>query len=114
MEVGYPNYSSVCALTYTSQDISLDPMSLFRPPIIRSAGAALDRSLFTKRILIAAARVLDIKNVSKYRNQLEKSKDLLKLDRLANVRPDPDTRFASKGGKCLLLNPVVKPGGMYE
>jgi tRNA (guanine37-N1)-methyltransferase len=86
-------------------------MSVFRPPIVRSAGAALDRSLFTKRIPIAAARVLDVKNVSKYRAQLEKSKDLLKLDRLANVRPDPDASLASKGGKCLLLKPEVKPGG---
>jgi tRNA (guanine37-N1)-methyltransferase len=87
-------------------------MSIFRPPIVRSAGAALDRSLFTKRIPIAAARVLDIKNISKYRAQLEKSKDLLKLDRLANVRPDPDSKLASNGGKCLLLNPEVKPGSM--
>lgn len=98
-------------LTYPLQDSSLDPMSLFRPPIVRSAGAALDRSLFTKKIPVAAARVLDIKNISKYRAQLDKSKDLLKLDRLTNVRPDPDANLASRGGKCLLLKPEVKPGG---
>jgi tRNA (guanine37-N1)-methyltransferase len=87
-------------------------MSLFRPPIVRSVGAALDRSLFTKKIPIAAARVRDVKNISKYRSELERSKDILKLDRVANVRPDPDASLASKGGKCLLLKPEVKPGGM--
>lgn len=87
-------------------------MSLFRPPIVRSAGAKLDRSLFTKQIPIAAARILDNKNISKYRTQLEKAQDLLKLDRLGSVRSDPDASLASRGGKCLLLKPEVKPGGM--
>jgi len=96
------------------QDDSSDPMSLFRPPIIRSAGAILDRSLFTKRVPIAAARVLDVKNISRFRAQLEKSKDALRLERLINVRPDPDPALASKGGKCLLLKPEVKPEGIYN
>lgn len=85
-------------------------MSIFRPPIVRGASAALDRSLFTKKIPIAAARVLDLKNTSRYRAQLEKSKDLLKLERLTNVRPDPDQGLAKKGGKCLLLRAEVKSG----
>jgi tRNA (guanine37-N1)-methyltransferase len=88
-------------------------MSLFRPPIVRSAGAVLDRSLFTKKISLTAARVLDVKNISKYRAQLERSRELLKLDRLVNVRPDPDPILAAKGGKCLLLKPEVKPEGIY-
>jgi hypothetical protein len=71
----------------------------------------LDRSLFTKKIPIAAARILDNKNISKYRTQLETAKDILKLDRLGTVRSDPDESLASKGGKCLLLKPEVKPGG---
>jgi tRNA (guanine37-N1)-methyltransferase len=88
-------------------------MSLFRPPIVRSAGAALDRSLFTKKFPIAAARVLDNKNISKYRTQLEMSKDILKLDRLGAVWSDPDANRASKGGRCLLLKPEVKTTSMY-
>ena len=88
-------------------------MSLFRPPIVRSAGAALDRSLFTKKFPLAAARVLDNKNISKYRGQLEKAKDILKLERLGSVRSDPDESLASKGGRCLLLKPEVQRGGTY-
>jgi tRNA (guanine37-N1)-methyltransferase len=71
----------------------------------------LDRALFSKTIPIAAARVTDRKQISKCRSQLGKSKELLHLERLAVVRDDPDPILASKGGKCLLLKPKVKPDG---
>ncbi|KAL2066463.1 hypothetical protein VTL71DRAFT_2534 [Oculimacula yallundae] len=88
---------------------SLETMSLFRPPIVRSASAALDRALFSKTIPIAAARVASLKNLSKFRQVLDKSKELMQLERIQNVRPDPDPVLAGKGGKCLLLKPEVKP-----
>lgn len=84
-------------------------MSLFRPPIVRSAGAILDRSLFSKTVPIAAARVFNNKNLSNLRKQLERSKDILILERCKNVCSDPDSAFAVKGGKCILLKPEIKP-----
>ncbi|RFU34301.1 hypothetical protein B7463_g2005, partial [Scytalidium lignicola] len=88
---------------------SSDPMSLFRPPIVRSASAVLDRSLFSRTIPIAAARVENIKNISRFRGQLDKTKELLRLERHSNIRSDPDPALAAKGGKCLLLMPQVRP-----
>lgn len=87
-------------------------MSLFRPPIVRSATAALDRSLFSKTIPISAARIANPRNIAKTRTLLQKTQELLALERLINVRPDPDASLAAKGGKCLLLKPEVKAGGM--
>ncbi|TVY38369.1 tRNA (guanine(37)-N1)-methyltransferase [Lachnellula subtilissima] len=84
-------------------------MSLFRPPIVRSATAALDRSLFSKTFPIAAARVLNPKNIPRIQIQLNKSHEVLNLERRKPVEIDPDPALASKGGKCLLLNPDVKP-----
>jgi tRNA (guanine37-N1)-methyltransferase len=88
-------------------------MALFRPPVHRSASAVLDRSLFTRRIPIAAARVTDKKLISKCRQKLEKSKDLLRLERLTSVRQDPDSTLAAQGGKCLLLKAEVKADGVF-
>ena len=93
---------------------SSDAMSLFRPPIVRSASAALDRALFSKTIPVAAARVSNLKNLSKFRQQLDKSKELMQLERVMNVRPDPDPLLAEKGGKCLLLKPEIKPEGIFD
>ncbi|KAF4636532.1 hypothetical protein G7Y89_g1556 [Cudoniella acicularis] len=88
---------------------SFDAMSLFRPPLVRSASATLNRALFSKTIPVAAARIQSVKNISKFRAQLQKTKELLILERLLIVRPDPDPTLAAKGGKCLLLKPHVKP-----
>ncbi|CAD6443429.1 b6d52a30-d5b0-40bd-9ac4-54a4088d854b [Sclerotinia trifoliorum] len=87
---------------------SNDQMSLFRPPVVRSAAGVLDRALFSKTIPISAARLLNNKIISKCRSQLTKSKEILVEDRIAPIRSDPDPEFAAKGGKCLLLNPRVK------
>jgi tRNA (guanine37-N1)-methyltransferase len=86
-------------------------MSLFRPPIVRSAGALLDRALFSKTIPTAAARVTNLKDIHRYRTQFEKSEDILKLERLVNVRADPDQAVAAQGVKCILLKPGIKPEG---
>ncbi|KAG9231609.1 guanine-N(1)--methyltransferas-like protein [Amylocarpus encephaloides] len=84
-------------------------MSLLRPPIVRSATATLNRALFSKTIPISAARISNVKQIGRIRSELEKSREVLRLERLGNVRVDPDPSFASKGGKCLLLKPEVKP-----
>ncbi|RKF55341.1 tRNA -methyltransferase [Erysiphe neolycopersici] len=85
-------------------------MSLFRPPMMRSAAnSILDRSLFSRVFAAAAARVLDSKDISRYRNELSKTREILKLDRFPNIRPDPDPEVAAQGGKCVVLNPQVKP-----
>ncbi|PQE07037.1 putative MET-10 protein [Rutstroemia sp. NJR-2017a BBW] len=90
-----------------------DKMSIFRPPIVRSAASGiLDRSLFSKTIPLSAARIANNKNITKCRSQMQKSKELLLLERISNVRPDPDPQLAEKGGKCLLLKPEVKHDGM--
>lgn len=88
-------------------------MSLIRPPIVRSATGVLDRSLFAKTIPLAAARIFSNKNITKLRTKLEASKDILTLERLKTVRSDPDAELASKGTKCILLNPKVRSDGMY-
>ncbi|KAL3306755.1 tRNA (guanine(37)-N1)-methyltransferase [Colletotrichum asianum] len=80
-----------------------DEMISFRVPLA-SAATSLDRSLFSKTVKLAAATVKDNRNISKYRKQLEKSKELLDLDRLDSCRSDP----VNIGLKCLLLRPGVK------
>lgn len=85
---------------------------LLRPPVVRSATGILDRALFSKTVPIAAARIFSNKDITKVRTQLEQSKDVLVLERIKTVRPDPDAALASKGSKCLLLNPEVKSEGM--
>lgn len=87
-------------------------MSIFRPSIVRTAGTVLDRSLFNKTVPIAAARVLDAKNIAKYVRTLQNSRDTIGLERLKHTVLDPDPTFAKKGGKCILLNPEVKPQGL--
>lgn len=86
-------------------------MSIFRPPILRSASTLLDRSLFSKTFPIAAARIFNNTTISKFRTSLTQSQEILVLERFANVRSDPDISLASKGGKCILLDPKVKSEG---
>ncbi|KAI9824206.1 MAG: tRNA(m(1)G37)methyltransferase [Thelocarpon impressellum] len=67
---------------------------------------ALDRAFFAKVVPISAARVTNNKNISRFRTELERSRDVLRLERLQNVRPDPE--LADEGKKCLLLQPEIK------
>lgn len=90
-------------------DNVMSELAMFTPP--RVIGAALDRALFSKRIPLAAGRVLSLKNISKIRSSLEKNKDLLRIERIGSVRRDPDPTLAERGGKCLLLSPTVKIDG---
>lgn len=86
-------------------------MSIFRPPIVRSATAALNRSLFSKTVGLAAAAVRDPKLISHYRKTLQAGKELLNADRISPVRPHPDKALADQGRKCLLLKTGVKAEG---
>ena len=85
---------------------------MFRPPVNR-AMRVLDRSFFKKRIPLAAARVLDNTKISKCRKELERSKELLRLERIAVVRPDPEEGPRASGRKCLLLQATVIPNGAF-
>ncbi|RKF53487.1 tRNA -methyltransferase [Golovinomyces cichoracearum] len=84
-------------------------MSVFRPPLVRSATTVFDRSLFSKAVPVAAARIKDPKDIGRFRSELCKTREILKLERFLNVRPDPDPEVAAKGGKCVILDPQVKP-----
>jgi tRNA (guanine37-N1)-methyltransferase len=86
-------------------------MAFFTPPVHRSAAAVLDRALFSKTIPIAAARVTQNRDIARCRTAFEKSRDLLRLERLTSVRSDPDPAIASKGGRCLLLRPDIQHNG---
>nr|POF12909.1 trna (guanine(37)-n1)-methyltransferase [Quercus suber] len=79
---------------------------MFRPPL-QLGMKMLDRSKFVRILPINAARVFDNKNISRIRGELEKSKDVLSLERLMNVHLDPDVERAKAGKKCILLRPGV-------
>ena len=80
---------------------------MFRPPIARSM-RALDRAFFKRTVPLKAARIFDNKTISRVRSELERSKDALFKDRVANIVSDPDPDRAQHGKKCLILRPEVK------
>ncbi|OAQ91617.1 Met-10 [Purpureocillium lilacinum] len=84
-------------------------MNLFRAPAAARAAKTLDRALFSRTLPTAAASVRDNRLLSKYRKQLEKSRELLMLDRFDSIAADPDRELVSQGRKCLILKPDVKP-----
>ena len=82
-----------------------------RPPINR-AMRVLDRTYFKKAIPLAAARVFKNQHISQCRQELEKSKDMLRLERgVTSIRPDPVAEYADVGKKCVLLQEHIKPNG---
>jgi tRNA (guanine37-N1)-methyltransferase len=83
---------------------------MFRPPVNR-AMRVLDRSFFHKKIPLSAARVMDNKTISKCRNDLSRSKDVLILERFQTVRPDPTESDPKTAKKCILLRPQIDDKG---
>lgn len=81
---------------------------LFRPPILRPFTGTLDKSLFSKSIPLAAVFINNNKNISRFRNDLRKSNEILDVERISPVAPHPDATLAAQGKKCLLLDPSVK------
>ena len=81
-------------------------VDMFRPPINR-AMRVLDRSYFQKKVPLAAAKVLQKKQIAKCRAEL--MDDLLKLERVSIVRDDA----VEKGHKALLLKPEIEPDSTF-
>jgi tRNA (guanine37-N1)-methyltransferase len=84
---------------------------MFRPPVNR-AMRVLDRSFFYKKIPLSAAKVFENTKISQIRGELTKSKDILFLDRYANVKLD-DSEPVELKKRCVLLKPEIKYDGMY-
>ncbi|KAK7969509.1 hypothetical protein PG988_008582 [Apiospora saccharicola] len=88
---------------------SKEEMNIFRPSVARAVAGVLDRSLFAKTVPLAAAIISENKLISRYRRDLERSKEILSAERISAIAPHPDQTLASQGKKCLLLNPAVQP-----
>ncbi|KAM5356216.1 hypothetical protein ACJ41O_002862 [Fusarium nematophilum] len=86
----------------------LREMNVFRAPAARAA-KTLDRSLFAKTLNAAAASIKENRLLSKYRKELEKTHEVLFMERFNPILPDPDATLASQGKKCIVLTPNVKP-----
>lgn len=102
-------------------------MSIFRPPVLRTAAltaaASLNKALFTSTYEIAAAQVHDVRLISKYQKALNSSKELLRVERVASVADVPEAAATTNSAadaaaapakpgprkKCLLLRPGVVP-----
>ena len=84
-------------------------MSLFRAPAAARAAKTLDRSLFSQTWATAVAAVRDNRLLSQYRKSLEKTRELLYIDKLNPIITDPDPIRAAEGKKCLILRPEVNP-----
>jgi tRNA (guanine37-N1)-methyltransferase len=83
---------------------------MFAPPVNR-AMKVLDRGFFQKTVPTTAARIFNVKDISRCRKELEKSRDALLLNRIQPIRPDPCEERAQKGGKCILLRPDIVRNG---
>ena len=83
-------------------------MNIFRAPAARAI-KTLDRSLFASTLKASAASIAENKLLSKYRKALEKSDEMLFLDKFSPIVPDPDQSLAAQGRKCIVLSPQVKP-----
>ena len=78
--------------------------SMFRPPV-NHAMKVLDRAYFHRDIPLAAARVLENKQIARFRRELHH--DILNLERVSIIKNDP----IKQGFKSLLLRPEIKSDG---
>lgn len=85
-----------------------DDMTFLRPPVL-GPSTVLNKAAFSKTLNIAAATVRDNKNMMRIRQTLTKNSDILPLERLSAIQPDPDASLAAQGRKCLLLRPTISP-----
>lgn len=81
---------------------------MFRPPVNR-AMRVLDRSFFRKTVPISAATIFKNPDISKARQELIKSKDILVIPRLNTVREIKEGDGLVR--KCLLLREDIKHDG---
>jgi tRNA (guanine37-N1)-methyltransferase len=85
---------------------------MLRPPVNR-AMRQLDRAFFRKTIAISAARIFNNQHISQCRQDLDKSQDLLRHERISTVQREPETEPGYSARKCLLLRPEIKHNGRY-
>lgn len=83
--------------------------NLFKAPAAARAAKTLDRALFSRTLPTAAVSVSDNKLIAKYRKELERTKELLAMERFSAITPNPDPALAAQGRKCLILRPGLKP-----
>ncbi|OAA64447.1 tRNA methyltransferase trm5 [Niveomyces insectorum RCEF 264] len=115
-------FRSGVAPPIATSDPPAPDMSIFRPPVLRSAAltvaATLNKALFTRTFDVAAARVQDARLIAKYQKALATTRELLRLDRVSSVVDDPEqpassaTQLPAKPPprrKCLLLQPTISP-----
>lgn len=86
----------------------IDMAALFRAPAAR-AMKSLDKSLFFKVLPTSAALVSQNTLLSRYRKALEKSEELIQVEKFSPIAPHPDPEAAKAGKKCLVLKPSVDP-----
>jgi tRNA (guanine37-N1)-methyltransferase len=92
--------------------------TMFRPPVNR-AMKVLDRNFFKVETAISAARVFDIKQLSRIRGAILKSKDILDVRQLHPIQSVPaalkSEMTTAKDGeqKCILLRPGVVHDGLF-
>lgn len=100
-----PRFTSNLKISDTPRKLRMNSPGLpelFQPPVNRSM-QTLDRSFFRKSVPLAAATVLDLKEITNVRKQLERSGDILRLNPIKPLRDDEQT----PGAKCFLLSPKV-------
>jgi tRNA (guanine37-N1)-methyltransferase len=88
-------------------------MNVFRAPAAARAAKTLDRAVFASTLPATAALVRDNRLLSKYRQGLERTRELLRLERFSPIASHPDPALAREGKKCIVLNPDVKPAGTF-
>lgn len=80
---------------------------IFRPPVNRSM-RVLDRNFFQKTLPIAAATVLDNRNLSEVRSKIQSAGNLLNVFSIKAVVSDETV----PGRKCILLQPGILATGL--
>ena len=84
-------------------------LDMFRPPVDR-AMRVLDRSFFRKTVPLAAVRIFENSQISGLRKSL--ARDMLDVERISSVKPDPTQSDPKSDRKAILLRPDVKVNGM--
>ena len=94
--------------TDQTKHVRTEVPDMFRPPVNR-AMRVLDRSFFRKTFPISAATVFKNSEISKTRQELVKSNDLLVIPKLNSIREVKESDDVVR--KCLLLREDIKHNG---
>jgi len=73
----------------------------------------LDRAFFHREYPISAAKIFDLKSISRVQKEFSKSNDILNIRATYPVQPVPDN-IDTKAQKCILLRPEVQHNGTQE